>query len=365
MDDLDLVREAYGPVAPDHQMKARIRTRLAHESARTTRRRLPRLRTITIVGVATAAAAAVGIAVLGGGSSARQTPPTTRLTARSILLAAASRAAAEPQGRYWRLHMITGSTGRVEGANPYTVLSPTEFVGWLAVSAQDTDFTFQREMPAKPLSAADKAAWEKAGSPTSFRIRNNDDFSTVKSTQGPWTVQRATPANKKQAAQMCASSPQLKVKCGGHLSWDQRQRLAHDPKKFEQLLFPKTLPNETLSPANKLQQGFDFLIEQPASPAIRSKAFDVLADLPGVKAAGTAKGPDGRTGIAITAQGQMNDGSGVTFDYQMIIDPKTYKIVGDRETVASGTYRGLGPGTVLYQDSVLQAGWTSETPHHS
>lgn len=372
MDDLERVRDAYGAVATDDRMKARIRARLTDDAvARPARRRgLPRgRRTGAIVTVATAAAATAGVALLGsgGGGGPGKAPGAVpaELSARTILLTAADKAAAEPQGRYWRLHEVVGSTGRVEGANPYTVLSPSEFDGWRAVSDQGTDVTYQRDLASSPLAAADKEAWKRAGSPATFRVRNNADWITYRRRDGAWTEQRATPADKRNAAKACASRPALLVKCGGNLTWAQREKLAKDPKQFQKLLFPPTLPGATLSPANKLQRGFDFLVEQPVSPAVRAKAFRVLADLPGVRSTGRVKAPDGRAGISVTAEGKMIDGSGATFAYQLILDPKTYAIVGDRETIVGGTYRGLGAGTLLNQDSVLQVGWTGQAPHHA
>ncbi|GAA4586963.1 hypothetical protein GCM10023194_34580 [Planotetraspora phitsanulokensis] len=373
MDDLKMVRDVYGEIAPDPQLETRIRARLAHEGGRSSSR--PGfLRGRARVGLgllATAAAAAVAVTAvgIGNGGGAGTSPvagaPTTELSAKSILLAAADQAANEPTGRFWRLHMISGSSGRVEGATPYTVFGPNEFDGWRSPSAQETDYTFQRDLAAYPLTAADKSAWKAAGSPASFKVRNNEDFFTYTLADGAWTTKRITPEVKKSASasfkQLCARADAA-AKCppSAQLTWAEKEKIASDPARFQELLFPQA----TSDPAGRLFQGFYFLIEQPASPEIRAKAFRALADLPGVRGVGKVKSLDGRTGVGIAAEGKMIDGSGATYEYQIILDPKTNKVIGDKQTIVGGTYRGLGPGTVLTEQSVMQAGWTGDTPHH-
>ncbi|GII58799.1 hypothetical protein Pth03_71880 [Planotetraspora thailandica] len=371
MDDLKTVREVYGEVAPDARMEARIRARLAGEAGARTPSRYGFLRRRGAVGVgllATAAAAAVGVAAVGIGSGSGTAPVAGReLSARSILLAAADQAAAEPAGRFWRLHMISGSGGRVDGAD-YTIFSPGEFDGWQSASDSETDVTYQRDLASYPATAADKAAWQRAGSPTSFKVRNNADFITYTTSDGQWTERRVTSKVKKYSAeelkQLCARA-EAAAKCppSARMSWAEKEKIASDPQRFEELLFPPTAPGK--SPANKLAQGFDFLIEQPASPQIRAKAFRVLADLPGVRSVGTVKSLDGRTGIGIAAEGNMIDDSGAKFEYRVILDPETYTVIGDKETVVDGSYRGLGPGSVLFEQGVMQAGWTTDDPHHN
>ncbi|GAA4563993.1 CU044_5270 family protein [Planotetraspora kaengkrachanensis] len=378
MDDLKMVRDVYGEIAPDPQLETRIRARLAHEGGRpSSRRGFSRGRMGVSVGLlAAAAAAAVAVAAVGigggiGGGGSGTSPvagaPNTELSAKSILLAAADQAANEPTGRFWRLHMISGSSGRVEGATPYTVFSPNEFDGWRSPSAQETDFTFQRELAAYPLTNADKAAWKADGSPSSFKVRNNEDFYTYRATDGVWTTQRITPELKKSASasfkQLCARADAA-AKCppSAQLTWAEKEKIASDPARFDELLFPRSAQGPDA--AGKLAQGFNFLIEQPASPEIRARAFRVLAGLPGVRSVGTVKSLDGRTGVGIAAEGKLVEGGVATFEYQIILDPKTSKVIGNKMTIVDGTYRGLGPGTVLTEQSVMQAGWTADTPHH-
>ncbi|MFC4589486.1 CU044_5270 family protein [Sphaerisporangium corydalis] len=422
MDDLKMVREAYGRIAPDDGLRARVRARLAAETgvtAETAGSRVsggpgghgrggdehgrggrgrggngrggrdwadvPVLRvrgwrrgTVPVGLAAAAAIAAVAITITGSGSGdgpvTVPAPPVAlstasgQPTARTILLAAARTAAAEPEGRFWRLHTVGGSTGTVEGPASYTILAPSEFDGWRSPSAGDTDVTFQRDLPAHPLTDRDKAAWESAGSPSSFKVRNNEDFVTYTTGEGDWRQEKASPEDKRQAArslkELCAR-PEAAPKCSPAtlLNWQDKERIAADPGRFQELLFPRAAGQEA-GPAAKLQQGFVFLIDQPASPKVRAEAFRVLADLPGVRSRQDVTTSDGRAGIGIAADGKMIDESDAAFEYMIIFDPETHTVIGEKQTITAGTYRGLGAGTLLMQTSVKQAGWTSEDPHH-
>jgi hypothetical protein len=62
----------------------------------------------------------------------------------------------------------------------------------------------------------------------------------------------------------------------------------------------------------------------------------------------------------------MQEGSGTVFDLQIILDPQTYQVLGYQRVVvkAGGANRGMAPGTILYNQVYLQAGWTDARPHH-
>jgi hypothetical protein len=80
-----------------------------------------------------------------GGEGARRSPVTPiPLGTDSVFLAAAARMEQQPMGKYW--------------------------------------FTDQ--------TPEDKAAWRKAGSPSSFRVWSNDHYGTYTSQPGPWRADR-------------------------------------------------------------------------------------------------------------------------------------------------------------------------------
>jgi hypothetical protein len=372
MDDLKMVRDAYGEIASGAPLKSRIETMLAAETVRAARMGeggavMPRRRrwggrAVVLGTVAAAVAAAVAFTVVGGGPAMEPAPAL--LSARTILLAAADRAGAEPEGRFWRSHVVESRTARAEGAKPYTIVTPYEHDWWRARADDGTDVSFQRTLAARPLGTADREAWERAGSPSSFTVRYGKELRTFAARDGAWEEKRATPDDRRQEVlRLCAFSGESAEKCAQapKLTRDDRQRIAADPKRFQERLFPPGLPPEDTAAA--LQRSFYFLIFEAASPETRASSFRLLADLPGVRSDDGVTLPDGRRAVAIAADGTVEPG-GATFEYTIMFDPDTYEVVGDRQTVTGGSILGIGAGTPFGETTVMQAGWTAETPRH-
>lgn len=368
---------------------------LAARRTERAKRRVPRLPIGIGLGmVAAAAAAAVAIATVGGGGSTVKSPPgagpdaqATELPAQRVLLAAAEHAAKEPVGRYWRVKRYDGQSYQVKarkGGGSYTVLGYSDlWDDWKARSDKDPDVLYARDRGARPLTPEDVAAWRKDGSPTTFRAWSNDHWATLSTKSGGtygvgpggWQSEATTPAKKRKVAaefaKICAD-PKAPVVTNGkcsfaELTWEEREKLANDPEGMKKLLFPILLKGKKpLGAANDLMSGFDFLTGQPASPQARATVFRLLAKMPDVRSIGTVKDASGRTGIGLAARSSMQEGSGTVFDYQLILEPNTYRILAGQEVVvrAGGSMKGMKPGNILNQDIVLSAGWTNESPHH-
>ncbi|MEV4799292.1 hypothetical protein AB0K18_04690 [Nonomuraea sp. NPDC049421] len=362
MDDLTMVREAYGEIEPDPRLQQRIRARLALEAqtgGAVVARARPRWGR-RAVGLGAAAAVAVALTVTVTGTDA---PGVDKgLSARTILLAAAERSAAEPEGRFRRVHVVESRPAPVDGAEPYTVLVSSELDSWLPRKPDGTATKFQRTLPARPLTSRDRQAWERAGSPTSFVRRDGRWVPGDDPAGAGWQEQRTTPEDGDRAVQrICAQDPDpegceqraAKARAEAPARAAERARTAADPSRFEELLFPPGTENR--GAADKLRRGVTFLLYEAPSAEVRAATFRLLADLPGV----TASHGDG--GIAITAEGELE---GITYTYTMVLDPTTYRLKGGSEVVKDGSFRGLGPGTPLAQLVVKSAGWTDEEPHH-
>ncbi|TDE58821.1 hypothetical protein E1295_04250 [Nonomuraea mesophila] len=372
MDDLTMVREAYGEITPDTRLQDGIRARLALEAqadggAASVRSRPRRRRRVVTLG-AIAAAAAVTAALTVTGVGRTPVPPAAEgeLSARTILLAAAERAEAEPEGRFWRVHGVEALAGLVEGAEPYTVAVPQEWDAWYPRAKEGTDVVFERTLPARPLTQQDRATWERAGSPTSFTYRDGRYVAAGAPTGTGWKERRTTPEDLwRTVSRICAQQPDPRSceedAAEAAAKAPERRAMAADPSRFQEWLFPPGAGS--WSAADKLQRGFSFLLSEAASAEIRAATFRLLADLPGVRTAKGVTTSDGRGGIAIAADGEMRDGS-AAFQYTIIFEPKTYRLLGDRKIVKDGSFRGLGPGTLVQQTDVYTAGWTSEEPHH-
>lgn len=365
MDDLKMVRDLYGEVPPAPQLEDKIRGRLAALGMeRGDGRATGRLRMGFGLGlVATAAAAAVGVATLGSTSPAGQGNPAqgkpVELSAQSILLTAADKAAAEPVGRYWRLDVMAGQSYHVGPVNGgYTVVAyPREDVQWMARSESEPDVFYTGlnagDAGAHPLTAADKAAWKKAGSPSTWRVWSNDHYATLSMAPGAttgapsagWISHEIPPAAKKKKNV-------------------EEMKHASDPARLRELMSAYGTLHKASDADNRLTQGFGFLTRQPAPPEVRAAAFQLLATVPGVRSIGTVQDATGRTGIGLAARDTAPDGT--TFDEVIVLDQTTFRILGEQHVVVKpdGSSRGMRPGTILDNEVVLQVGWTNENPHH-
>ncbi|MEW2356262.1 hypothetical protein [Spirillospora sp. NPDC029432] len=337
-------------------------------------RRLPfgRLQLALTGLVAAGAAATVAVAALGGGGTVAPQPGADG-SARSILLAAAEQAAQEPEGRYWRVQTIDGQAYRVgKGAGGYTILGhQSQWDRWTARSTSDTDVHYARDLGAKPLTLADKAAWLKAGSPATMRVWSDDRWTTLSTVpgrtpgarSGGWTADKTDPARKKlmnkKRDERCArpGDPSLRWSCHARKQapgdW---LHTAEDPKQVKAVL-------GTGDAGGRLMAGYDFLTHRPATPKVRAAAFRALADVSGVRSIGEVTDDRGRTGIGLAARGTA---AGTVYDYQLILKPGTYELLAGRRVVVKpgGKMAGMRPGDVLSRELVLSAGWTDKSPRH-
>jgi hypothetical protein len=387
MDDLRMIRTLLQEGPPSAATVSEGRERLRAGDRPVRRRIQPRWGFAGLGLTAVAASAALVVGLTGGSPSPSGTShgnvTTTALSARQILLAAATKAQQEPVGRYWRVRTTGGQsyhTGPVDGG--YTVVGYSdETETWTARSDADPDVLYMRDLGARPLTAEDQAAWRAAGSPSTWKVWSNDHYATLSTKpgasygagSGTWESDRTTPAQKKKNALELAKLCKVKVSACKFTAMSQaeREKLASDPARFKELLFPagRKAPADRKVPGLKgradLLAGFGFLTAQPASPEVRAAAFRLMATLPGIRSAGTVKDARGRTGIALATRSTMADGETVVDD-ELVLDPKTYQVLGFQSImVKAGTwFRGMKPGTIEYQQSVLELGWTNQSPHH-
>lgn len=379
MNEMELVRDLLDePRSPSARARGDALRALENEIAGSASRRrfaFGRLRLGLTGLVAAGAAATVAVATLGGGGTMAPEPGAQDVPARTILLAAADKAAKEPAGRFWRVQTIDGQAYRIgEGADGYTVLGHSSHVdGWWARSTSDTDVLYSRDLGARPLTPDDEEAWKKAGSPETMRARSDGRWTTLSTVpgkssatgSGDWEAARTTPKEKRELARRreaaCATDMALSEKrCQSVKEAARRNTLVDDPAKVKELLFRKGAERTS---AWELMSGFDFLL-RPATPQVRAAAFRALADVSGVRSLGTVTDGKGRTGIALAARGTMRGDGGTVYDYQLVLDPETHRILAGRRVVVKpgGSMAGMRPGDVLSRKLVLQAAWTNESP---
>ncbi|MEU5876004.1 hypothetical protein [Spirillospora sp. NPDC047279] len=364
MNELTEVRALFDdPPEPDARVVTAARARMTERrmpQRPPRRRRRAGLRLALPGVVAVGAAATVAVATLGGGAGAgpgtTPGPQKTELNARGVLLAAASQAEKQPEGRYWRKRTVAEAVSYPVGG--YVVTRSSEGDTWSPRSASDTYVDYRRPLGVGPATDADRAAWREAGSPRTWRVRTADDprwMTLTMSGPGAWETYRTTGAERRRL-------------CGCDVEpWVERDRIARQPGGLEKLLFAEERRpgGLRLDAANTLLGGYQILTEA-TSPQVRGAAFRMLADRPGISLVEGVRDMKGRAGVALVGRGRTIGGGSGVFDVQVILHPTTFAVLGRQYVVVErGTrFPGLRPGAVVERQAVLHAGWTSEAPHH-
>jgi hypothetical protein len=350
MDDLQMIRAAltHAPSA-DVVADGRERLRNAHREQDTRRRRAWLRPRVGFAGLGlTAVAAATALVVgLAGPQTPSRTPtgPPQTFPARAILLTAAEKAAKEPTGRYWRTHTIDGQSYHVGPADGGYVVAPrTETDGWHSRTGRDKSVMWARDLGTQPVTTSDRAAWKQAGTPSHWTVRSNDIMRPLTTAGTPWQIDHDAPVQN--SAYM--------------------EQVAADPAKLRKQLAVAADPTAVAGAFDSLFNGASILTETPLSPKARAAFFRTLGEVPGIRPLTHVQDARGRDGIGLAARTTMRDGSGTVYDYEVILDPRTYRILGDQNVLvkAGGVDKGMPPGTVLHHTIVLFAGWTDATPRH-
>ncbi|MEV0403828.1 hypothetical protein [Actinoallomurus sp. NPDC050550] len=362
MDDQRMIRTFLAEAPPSAEVIAEGRRRvLAQAKPRSQPRGTAFRLGLGGLGVtATAAATAVAL-TMSGGSPASRTTPTTELTAQQVLLAAAQKAASEPVGRYWHSHVITGQAYHVATGDYVITGVRHEIDQWIARTDRDDDVFRSRFAGAIPQTPADRAAWQRAGSPTTWRVLSNGQYIAQTATPDKWDLVRTTPSERKsyetmvaQARKKCAAKPRT-CPPNPDLPQAEREALADDPSALRARLLS---PGGVGEPGGVLGNALHFLAE-PGSPKLRAAVFRVLAGMPGIRNKGLTKDVRGRTATALATR--SSDGRG-TFDVELLLRPGTYQVLGTETVLVSGRgaeTQGMKPGTVFTQELFLEMGWAN------
>jgi hypothetical protein len=362
MDELNMIGSLLDEGSPSDEVvqEGRERLRLARMAPR--RRRAHVSLAGVGLSVAAAAAAVVLVAVVGVSRSsdtpaARPSSSSGPVTAQQILLTAATQAAQEVPGRYWHTHTITSQAYPIRGG--YSILAARmEIDQWAATRPKDNDVFFSRFAGAVPVTAADRAAWQRAGSPSRWTVLSNGDHIPETSRSEAWQKTQNTPADRRELAKMekdCTSKT-----CPPPTATSQQaQKVAGNPQELAKLLFPSSGKYQA---AGDIMSAFSFLVGQPVPADVRAEVFRLLAKVPGVRSAGEVKDTSGRTAVALATPGRDVD---TAVDTELLLDPTTYQILGTQDVVvkAGPSSKGMRPGSVFQNQVVVSLGWSNETPH--
>ncbi len=371
---LENARPAHLDPDPDPARRQRDLTRALGESAQLAgagRRRVIRPTRIIYGLTAAAAVAAIAVATTGQWGSTT-TPPSAgpgtavdsktgqpaqpgqpvELSASQILLVAAEQVRTAPTaGRYWR---STTDLYSLELAGPtkdrYVIRSGDREQSWVARSDADPSWFAHKGLGRRPLSAADRDAWKRDGAPTTFAGSS--------ATPTKWTVD---PYN-----------PDGKVFFIGHeLSMREVRALPSDPAGLRAFLLTDLQRNldalkgdkrsSAPTPDEWIFSTATDLLTLPVTPQVRASAYQIMAELSGVRSVGQVKDVTGRTGNAVAVLGNNENGQ---FEQRIIISPQTGLMLANetRYLKPAGELSWLKP-TDVYQTSVAtDIGWTNDKP---
>ncbi|WP_131739918.1 CU044_5270 family protein [Actinomadura roseirufa] len=394
MDELRMIREAYGTAAPPTPeetgaARALLWAEPAPGVAPAARRaagpggflRRPRFGWRLNAGlglVAAGAAAAVAVAAIGSGAPDAPSSRPGRIDLdKQAVLAAASKAEQAPTGDYWHSEQIQGQSYIIRPkTGSYAIVGAhSETFTWSGAKSGLGQGFYGRDIPSRPLTPQDEKLWRKDGSPAKFKVFSNDHYSDYGRGKGPW---RMDPQRPKDGGTWLDG-----------MTTEQVQDLPTDPGQLAKLFFhgfglkgPKAKAmakagkkDGPLTPAQAVLRVEDVLETAPVPPAVRAGLMRALAAQPGVRALGTAVDPLGRKGVALGADepvtritGQYGDPAADRGEYgsrvELIFDAKTGALLAQQRvlTRAGGPYRDQRPGFVINYWVVRDSGWSDAKP---
>ncbi|MFB9834701.1 CU044_5270 family protein [Actinoallomurus acaciae] len=363
LDALAAARPADLEAAPDADRRYRDLDKALSQPVEDSRRRrsarVP-VRRLAIGVVAVGAAAAVAVTLTGhqsGSSAPEKTPGDGKVGGQPIMLAA-DKAESQPLGRYWTSDTVSGQSYIVSAkTGNYAITgAATETFEWTAVKAGGGNLFYGRDLPARPQTPEDKAAWLKAGSPTSFRVWSNDHYQTYSRSAGRW---EADHPQARPGGQFFFSGMGGKSKANG-VTFEQLRQLSTDPDQLRQNYL-----QHGENPAQRMLDVSEDLMSAPVPPKLRAGIMRMVPKLPGVYSVGTVTDPLGRKGIAFAADwptgGSLYHGYGSRTE---IIFSEDGEFLGTEDvlTKPGGEYAKQRPGFVINYHVARGSAWTDKKP---
>ncbi|NVI86933.1 hypothetical protein [Actinomadura sp. BRA 177] len=330
--------------------------------------------------VAAGAAAAVAIAVTGQGTPGSPESPAGVEMPRDAVLAAAAKVELTPTGKYWYTDRLDGQSYIIRAkTGTYAIVgAASESFSWTGLKKGTGEAYYGRDLPARPLTAQDEAAWKKAGSPSSFRVWSNDHYYTYTA----------------KATQWRSDGPEVGIDPDGGgeflgkpaAEW---QNLPTDPGKLAKMFLNEAetrpgmgLPEKSArkvlasqSASAQIWRASSILGGTPVSPKVRAGLMRALAAQPGIDAIGRTADPLGRQGVALASGERTATITGEyggpkaergTYGHRQVIvfDERTGALlsVQDQLTKPGGPYAEMKPGFIINYVAVRSSGWTDAKP---
>ncbi|ACY99862.1 MULTISPECIES: CU044_5270 family protein [Thermomonospora] len=377
MDELTLVAVLHdqpSPAAdPAPAVREEGRRRLLERAAgRSHRSRRPNRRTVLRLGLATTAAAVTtaGAVLLATASFGPAPSPLSHEAggtpqARRFLLVAAERTARDQRGdgRYWHVAMLSTDQFRVgEPGARYTLREQQYEESWIGRTPDLPGLRVEQHRGVRPASAADAAAWKRAGSPRTVPVpalmrRGGSNFTLHVS--GPRPAQRSAVSGDEARSLGFAPGFSMRIRMG-----ELRHFPAEPARLRDHLARRYKVPDERLFGVLSV-----LLMELPVTPQVRAAAFRLMAGIEGVRviegiqpAAGGGRHLEGGRGTAVAVR--VSDRRIGVIEQRLIIHPDSGRAVHTETVVVEpgGVNRDFAPGDWTHATTVSHAAWVDRLP---
>ncbi|MFD0903603.1 hypothetical protein [Actinomadura sediminis] len=333
--------------------------------------------------VAAGAAAAVAVSVLGPGA-APPAPGGTQAApvdlGKQAVLAAAENAAKQRTGKYFYIHHTSGQSYVVPArTGAYALVGARSEMFVVTGLEPGMKVTYYGREPAPRLwTAADEAAYAKAGSPAKVEVWSGDKALTFDMTeQAKWDLSGTGPIKD-----------QL-----GEFTIEELQNLPADPEALAERFFDdeelvnemfggrggKDVPARFKTPefaaATKIRAVGWRLGGLPIPPKVRAALMKALMAEPGVRAVGETTDPLGRKGVALTSGDRTVEVTGefgtpperqgtYTSRQEIVFDRATGNVLAMQNvlTKPGGPYKDREPGFIIDFEAVPEMGWSDGRP---
>ncbi|MFF0307324.1 CU044_5270 family protein [Streptosporangium sp. NPDC004379] len=361
MNDFRLVDAVMPDVAPPDPAKAaEARARVLGGRRR---RSVPRWAGVLTAATATAAVigavAVVAVPSLGGGP-AGPAVTVTRVNAEEVLAAAADRLARRPEAtgrRYWRGETEEVVRRRI-GVAGHTFLAD-ERVGqttWLGPGRKRTIVI--SGLGTRPVTAADRAEWRKAGSPRLCGADTDCDNDMVPDGKTRYIVSDTEEVLQQGALELNGREIRDLPRDPAAL----RERLlSYWPAQWKAM--KKNVPAQVRAESAERDDwlwgiGESLLLGTPATPGTRAAIYRMLAGLPRARVVDGIRDADGRAGVAVL----RGDGRGEP-EKQLVVDRETGEPLAVQQvSPAPAAGQERLPVNRLYSRMVKRLGWTDDEP---
>ncbi len=324
----------------------------------------------------TAVAASVVVAVGTAGEQApadravAQPPsPTTtqtpgagndvRVDGHIMLLSAARNAEAAPaKGTYWQTTTQSRYVDIAEANGRTFAVSTTSAEQWSVGVRPGTQSLMVTGLDAviEPLTAADKARWNAAGSPRTVTLEaGHKDGGPRSYTLG---TDRPTVMRTNVGGDIYAVGPD-------NVSYEDLQALPSTSKELRSYLEGLYTRESSADSAGAGRTAFVLrqagnLATMPVKPAVRAAAYRVMAELPGVRVVGHVTDPLGREGVGVEFPDAYRTPAGTT-KQRLVIDPSTGAMLCEQDLLvepsAGAKEVGLEAGATLNYRATTRMSW--------